>query len=96
MFDIDLGLGLPFLIFTLVRDQPVSLLSISEWVRKYIINTKNVFNEFIKWINMDYFIQCIFNSIQRETKIVPHAKFGLVLLGILLIVIILFAKIKFQ
>ena len=45
---------------------------------------------------MDYFIQCIFNSIQRETKIVPHAKFGLVLLGILLIVIILFAKIKFQ
>ena len=34
VFDIDLGLGLPFLIFTLVRDQPVSLLSISEWVRK--------------------------------------------------------------
>lgn len=70
VFDIDLGLGLPFLIFTLVRDQPVSLLSISDW--------------------------CIFNSIQRETKIVPHAKFGLVLLGILLIVILLFAKIKFQ
>ena len=36
VFDIDLGLGLPFLIFTLVRDKPVSLLSISEWVSIYL------------------------------------------------------------
>ena len=42
MFDIDLGLGLPFLIFTLVRDQPVSLLSISEWVSIGMPKTKSV------------------------------------------------------
>merc|ERR1712062_548890 len=70
VFDIDLGLGFPFLIFSLINQKPVSLLTLSEW--------------------------CIFNSIDRDIKLVPHAKFGLLLLGILFIVLCILIHIKFK
>ena len=43
VFDINLGLGFPMLIFTLGRGEPVSLLKADQWVRafSYLITNQN-------------------------------------------------------
>ena len=37
VFDIDLGIGAPFLLFSLIKGQPMPLMKLSEWVR-FLIN----------------------------------------------------------
>jgi len=73
VFDINLGLGAPFLIYTAIKKVPVSLLSMKQW--------------------------CVYNSLtptNSNLSILPHVKFGFVLIIILTITLILFKNCKFQ
>lgn len=69
VFDIDLGIGLPFLISSLIRDvTPVKLLSADD--------------------------QLLLES--GEMTLIPHVKFGILLLAILFISLVIFCMTKFR
>ncbi|XP_039271807.2 sodium/potassium/calcium exchanger 4-like [Styela clava] len=70
VFDINLGLGLPFFITSLVTSSPVSLLSPLQ--------------------------MCLFESLPLPFKIVPHVKFGLILLLVLLVAVAVFMFVRFK
>lgn len=70
VFDINLGLGLPFFITSLVTSNPVSLLSPLQ--------------------------MCFFETLPLSFKIVPHVKFGLILLLVLLVAVAVFMFVRFR
>lgn len=70
VFDINLGLGLPFLIGTLARNKPISLLTPVQ--------------------------ECLLDNLPGALDIIPHVKFGLILLLILLLCLMLFAAVRFR
>uniref|UniRef100_H2YKM2 Sodium/calcium exchanger membrane region domain-containing protein n=1 Tax=Ciona savignyi TaxID=51511 RepID=H2YKM2_CIOSA len=70
VFDINLGLGLPFLIASLITSKPVQLLS--------PIQT------------------CLLENLPLTLHMVPHVKFGFILLLILAICLLLFVAVRFR
>lgn len=70
VFDINLGLGLPFLIGTLARQKPILLLTPLQ--------------------------NCLMDNLPNALSTIPHVKFGLILLLILVLCLILFAVVRFR
>nr|CAB3266163.1 sodium/potassium/calcium exchanger 2 [Phallusia mammillata] len=70
VFDINLGLGLPFLLRSLITSEPVTLLSPIQ--------------------------NCLLENLTLSVRIVPHVKFGLILLLILFICLALFLIVRFR
>jgi len=70
VFDINLGLGLPFLIGNLARQKPIALLTPLQ--------------------------ECLLENLPGALDVIPHVKFGLILLLILLLCLILFAIVRFR
>lgn len=70
VFDINLGLGLPFLIGTLARQKPIHLLTPLQ--------------------------DCLRENLPNALSMIPHVKFGLILLLILVLCLMLFAVVRFR
>jgi len=70
VFDINLGLGLPFLIGTLARSKPIALLTPIQ--------------------------RCVFENLEGTLPLIPHVKFGFILLLILVLCLMLFAIVRFR
>jgi len=70
VFDINLGLGLPFLIGTLARQKPIHLLTPLQ--------------------------ECLMANLPNALSMIPHVKFGLILLLILVLCLMIFAVVRFR
>ncbi|XP_076825636.1 sodium/potassium/calcium exchanger 4-like [Clavelina lepadiformis] len=70
VFDINLGLGLPFLIGSIITSKPVQLLTPLQ--------------------------NCLLNNLPLQIPVIPHVKFGLILLTVLLICLLMFFAVRFR
>uniref|UniRef100_F6W0S4 Sodium/potassium/calcium exchanger 2 n=1 Tax=Ciona intestinalis TaxID=7719 RepID=F6W0S4_CIOIN len=70
VFDINLGLGLPFLIASLITSEPVHLLSPLQ--------------------------TCLMSNLPLPFQMVPHVKFGFILLLILAVCLVMFIAVRFR